>query len=431
MLIPEMLPDEIGRGYLGRLRAINGFQSAEETVRALRLFLGEQGRGRESTPIAVLLAKALRMPAEVFLRQHSMLPYTRAVTIDLPDMRHGAAGLEAVIRNKGMSLPQSGVYICRSCVTEDMDFWGGAYFRRSHQLPGVHCCEKHREPLLRVADEKAFYSSPYELLGRSDLEETGLSASTLDHPVINRFATISGHWLQSDRSIPAYGILRPLQKRAELFGLRRTVKGRRKLLSDLATEVVPADWLTGNFPGLTNKPPFEYFPALDIVLRATNGDARSTSYALALAILFDTVEEALNKVTYSSSSSHIGSISRRISREFWHSDEFRGLYVESRGSSRHIAEKMGIERSHASRTITAAGFPGLGHVSNASLQVCVDLVEGISITEACAKRGANRSVVERLIPFLSDRFVSTIKAILKTENGSELAPHGVEAELVM
>lgn len=433
MLIPEILPGELARGYLGRLRTINGFPNPKETVRVLRHYLGERSSGRQSSPVAILLAKALQMPTEAFCRQHTMLPYMRAVTSHLPDMKHGVAGSENVVWLGGMSTPQPGACFCRSCVTEDMDFWGYAYFRRSHQLPGVPYCEKHREPLLRVADEGALYSSPCELLERSDLEEASFSASILDNPTIDRYAAIAGHWLHSDKPIPTHLILRLLQMRAELFGLRRGVRGRRSLLSDQAMAVFPSDWLASIFPSLPNKRPFEFYSRIDAVLRNARIGSRSESYALALAMLFDTVEDALNEIDRSMSSPHphIKCITRQSPMpEFWFSEEFFKLYIESRGSPRYVAEKVGLANTYVTTMMKAVGFPGLGCFGDACLHACFDLEAGMSLQEACAKWGANPRVVEKLIPVLSDRFVSAIKAILSKQNGFVVAARRVEAEPV-
>lgn len=305
MLIPEVLPDEIAPGYLGRLSAINGYRSSEEIVRALRRYFGEQDSG---SPVAFLLARALQMPTEAFCRQHTMLPFARAVTGNQPDMKHGAAGSEGIVRLGGMSTPQPEVCFCGSCVTEDIDFWGEAYYRRSHQLPGVPWCEKHQEPLFRVVEKGGFDFSPLELLGRTDKEQKSFSASILDNPAITRYAAIAEHWLLCDRPIPPHQILPPLQKRAKLLGLRRGEAGKKKSLSDLAMAVFPSDWLADVFPGLLSKSHWETYYPIDFVLRNASTGGRSDSYALALAMLFDTVDGALNEIKHVVHNPHVKGI---------------------------------------------------------------------------------------------------------------------------
>jgi hypothetical protein len=308
MLIPEVLPDEIAPGYLGRLRAINGYRSSEEMVRALRRYFGEQDSG---SPVAFLLARALQMPTEAFCRQHTMLPFARAVTGNQPDMKHGAAGSEGIVRLGGMSTPQPGVCLCGSCVIEDIDFWGEAYFRRSHQLPGVPWCEKHQEPLFRVAEKGGFDFSPLELLGRTDKEQKSFSASILDNPAITRYAAIAAHWLFCDRPIPPHQILPPLHKRAKLLGLRIGIAGRKKSLSDHAMAVFPSNWLAGIFPGLLSKRHCETYHPLEFALRNASTSGRSASYALALAMLFDTVDGALNEIKHVIPIPHVKAISEK------------------------------------------------------------------------------------------------------------------------
>lgn len=417
MLILKILPDEIARGYLGRLRAINGYRSQEETVRVLRQYLGEQYSDRRGSPVACLLAKALQMPMEAFSRQHTMLPYIRAVTIHLPDMRHGEAGSEDVIRHSGMSSPQPGVCFCRSCVHEDMDFWGYAYFRRSHQLPGAICCEKHHEALLWLDDAEAFYRSPYETLRQSAQVTRGYSTSVLGNEVAIRFAAITGNWLSAEKPIAAYRVYEVLRERADRLGLRQQSTGKRKLLSDLAIEDCPPEWLGAIFPVLLNKEPFRPIPVLDGVLRRADMNCRTESYALALAVLFNTADEALREVGRPARVPKIRCISKKSpTPEFWRSQEFFRTYVESRGNQNIVSEKTGFGRSHTKVAMLSVGFPGLGKTSASSLRAFLDFVHGMDLHEACVINRANFRKVQGLARYRSDRFVTAVDAILNKKN---------------
>lgn len=410
MLIPEVLPDEIARGYLGRLRTMNGFRSPEDAVNMLRKRMGEQGGARRGAPVACLLSKALQMPTEAFCRQHTMLPYIRAVTNHLPDMKHGAAGTEGVVRRSGMWSPRPGGFFCRSCVTEDMDFWGYSYFRRSHQLPGVFCCEKHHEPLLQVAAEKAFYLSPYQLLEQVVPSEPMFPASIAEHPAISRYLAITAHWLSAERPLPASRLFEVLHKRANSLGIRKARKKRRKLLSDLAIKVFPEGWLSQMFPDLPNKAPLEFYGPLDAIVGHAATTCRSESYALALAMFFETPEAALDEIDHPIPPGQV---------QPWGSEEFFRLYVEGRGSSNYIDEKSGrANKWHTRKVMKAVGLPALGRYSDASLRAVLDVAARMDIHEACARRGARVSVVRKLAPVISDRFVSAITEILRKQNGS-------------
>lgn len=430
MLILEVLPDEIARGYLGRLRMINGFRSPEETVRMLRQYLGERYSGRRGPPVGCLLAEALQMPAEAFSRQHTMLPYIRAVTSHLPDMKHGEAGSEDVIRRSGMSSPKPVVCFCRSCVTEDMDFWGYSYFRRSHQLPGVVYCEKHHEPLLQVADEKAFYSSPHELLERVVPNEITFSVSILEHAAISRFMAITAHWLDADRPVPARQFFEVVRRRSDSLGIRRSMQGKKKLLSDLVLDAMPHDWLASTLPGVLRKRPSEFFQPIDMVVHSANATCRSEAYAVALALLFETAETALNEIDHAIQPAQ----NKRVARKkhapgFWRSEEFFKLYIEGRGSPSYIAKKSGrTDENHAAVMMRSVGLPALGNCGDATLRAALDVAVGMNIYEACGRRGARVNAVAKLVAFQSDRFVSAIKAILSKGNDSAATARDVDVE---
>jgi hypothetical protein len=258
--------------------------------------------------------------------------------------------------------------------------------------------------------------------------ESRFPVSILDHPAIDRYLAITAHWLNAERPIPTHRLFDVLHRRADFLGIRRARNGKRKLLSDRAIDAFPGDWLSSIFPDLLSKIPSGFYQPLDTVLLSGHLNCRSESYALALAILFETAEDALNEISQSVSPPTRKGILKRVQiRGFWRSQEFLKIYIEGRGNPSHIASTIGLSSSYVIKMMKVAGLPALGNFTDASLRAGLDLVAGMSLHEACTKRGIKPSVVERLAPVLSDRFISAIKAILSNESGGGRASlsHGI------
>ena len=143
MIIPKPQPDEIVFGYRGRIKVLNLYKKNAELMADLRNKLGDPELvSAKST--ARTLALASGVPIDQFVRLHSLLPLFRALPWDDIHVLHGDPSRPDLIDAFG-SKPwaKTGVRFCAECIREDMDYWGFAYWRRIHQLPGIHACYKH------------------------------------------------------------------------------------------------------------------------------------------------------------------------------------------------------------------------------------------------------------------------------------------------
>jgi hypothetical protein len=243
---------------------------------------------------------------------------------------------------------------------------------------------------------------------------------------------ITAHWLNAERPIPTHRLYDVLHRRADFLGIRRAKNGKRRLLSDCVIEIFPGAWLESIYPGLRDKIPYDFYRVLDVVIQTGVSSCRSESYAIALATLFDSSEEALNDIEHSMTFPNSKCISNwNYVPGFWRSEEFFRLYIKGRGNARQIAKETGRNKNHVKVMMKAVGLPGVGNFGEATLRACLEVAAGTGIQEACAKSGGNRRRVEGLVPFLSDRLVSAIKAILSKQNGSVATPYRVKAEPVM
>lgn len=182
MLIrPTPYPDEMDRGYFGRLLRLNGLPTSDLRTGILRV------RSMESAfwpvpgiivPTVDVMARSAGMDVNHFIVCHTLLPWRQISARRLPTNSWGHVFTRATLQ----MLLRPGAALCRSCSEEDIAFHGMSYWRRSHQLPGSVICDKHGQRLVRLADERAFLEPPSCFGGKPVCEADGN-----DRPVVSRF----------------------------------------------------------------------------------------------------------------------------------------------------------------------------------------------------------------------------------------------------
>lgn len=413
MLIPEVMPGEIAQGYLVRLKAINGYSSLKVTSTELRQKYSYSADGKRLVQLPYLLAGAVGMPPEEFCRLHTMIPFDRAVTGRLAELTHGSTSNPAIVKFHGMKIPEPAGRCCPHCVREDLEFWGYAYLRREHQLPGVVSCGKHEELLVWADSAAALPRSPIQILDSPAPITHGLEPSIARHPVVSRYLTIAEAWLSGHRPIPLDKMIAVLKVRGDEVGVRRSVKGQKRLLSDLALDTCPLEWLSLLVPNINDKKPGVYQPPLDHVFNSQFAAFRSGYYALALALLFDSAEEALNRIEVELPKPVVQRREvRRIWGDFWTGQAFADLYVKGRGNPRNISRLLDVDESYVRAVMKKNGFPSLCPFSNEELRAYVSFVEGVALSEACRRHGVEQTAVEELARRGGVRLAEEIRSFL-------------------
>lgn len=286
MLIPAPLPDELAAGLLGRIRAINGLQTVQETLQALRSNVRTKvGASQDESEIA-LLANVTAMTPSLFSHHHTLNPFRRAFSKNVLERANGLTKKRNVraLYHQGIAARPS--YFCSDCVHEDELFWGFSYWRRTHHLQGINWCLKHRTPL-RYCDENDAHSS---LPGSYIANARSIGADEVKcaqrNPVVTRYIDICVNLLERRGPMHSQAVMRLLRTKANERGLKITGYGSdsRPLLSDLVFSHLPFTWLRTNFPEFRNKIRFHQFEFIDQTIRSP--DCSAARYALAAAVLF-------------------------------------------------------------------------------------------------------------------------------------------------
>lgn len=384
MIVPEILPGEIGAGYLIRLGNLNGYSSKEITIENIRkefLSINED----KSLSISILLSRALGITSEQYCRLHTLLPTLRSVSTHLPYVKHGDLSHPELIKNSSPSTFGEAFNICESCRDEDLGYHGFTYYRREHQLPGFDFCSKHHQKLIQ-----------------SDCEFNISSTHSHELPdaTILRYRTILDSFASAETPIPHLHIIDLLQSKAKELEICWWPRGNKKLLSDLIFDAFPTNWLESLRIKVSKKRKGMYFTSIDSLLTTSNKISCGYLYALILSVLFDHADDALN-AAYAciQLAPRVINKSKKTNHDIWHGKSLtlRKLYTESGGNATVIALKLGTTKRDVRDRLNKKGMLALG-LTNKNMQLAfMDFQSGMGLMDSCLKHKVEVKVIEQML----------------------------------
>lgn len=161
MIRPELLPDELLLGYLGRVLSLNTAIQPLHLAHALKILLlisnasedwknekMEQNLGTD------LLISISGLEARWVCGAHTMAPLSCPFG-GTPDNEIAEEQVTTFFAG-----PKTYGKFCSRCASEDVGFHGFAYWRRSHQVNGRVVCPKHGTLLQWMKDPSCLLRSP-------------------------------------------------------------------------------------------------------------------------------------------------------------------------------------------------------------------------------------------------------------------------------
>jgi hypothetical protein len=414
MLIrPSLLPDEMDRGYLGRVKKWNWHSTKQETLEAMREWLGEQPNPApgEYGATILLLSRVADVALEQFVAEHTTLPWRRAITPHKTNIEHGSTTDEGILTVSGIRLVRPGAVFCRDCIQEDQETLGFSYWRRSHQLPGKCLCEKHQTPLQLVHDEWAFLREPAYWVDHAKTHE--IPRMGIDCPCVDKFHAIAA--MLSARSMPLSTriIRRVMSQRGREMNLQCHADDvRRPLLSDLIARTFPADWLEDVFPPAKNNHPGKLFNQLDGVFYFANGASSVEAYFLALAVLFDSIEDIARAIDIEGAKPH----RVRARKPHPDADMLLQAYLAQKGSHAGVAKQCETSIFVVTQLLNKMGLPNLvvGRSRSSVLEACrAFYVEKCGFVEAAARGGISVKQFEAVLQAASPELVEALGRMLE------------------
>lgn len=358
---PTALPEELDRGYLGRIMRLNRFQSEKDTVTAIISRFGMEHMSRRELSCLELLSLMANQPLEQFAQYHSTIPLRRAITSSLPDLPHGSPTRRSLLCNFGMVAVRPGAYFCAKCASEDLSFHGVSYWRRDHQVPGQLWCSKHLTPLSYLKDDTAFLRSPSKCLSDAEAIPMAWVGEAQKNKHVNTFIDVASGLFVRTSPLDVKSVAFALKKRAAYLGLNTVAAPvkNKPLLSDLICDSFPAPWLATIFPSLIDKAKGEILHRIDGVLYMANSASSVWSYILAASVLYESADAALNGLFSARTDFADGSKRQRREYKALDSQMLVTTYIESQGCLALVAERLVLPRHQVVSMLREAGLPNL------------------------------------------------------------------------
>ena len=411
MLIrPELVPEDLDRGYLGRVMRWNGFRTEQETLDQMLRWSGLQGKSQRDVSMLELLSKVAGVELQQFVRMHTSLPLRRAITSYLPNLKHGSDEQRSMLWTSGMRLARPGAYSCRECRKEDHDFHGFVYWRRDHQIPGQWWCPKHAIPLDYIEDESAFLYSPAKLEGHYQTVPESWVRQAQGNQAIQRFLDISAGLIDRDSPLHVKHVSAELKNKATEQGYQTswgTVK--LPLLSDAVVEIFGVRWLSTVLPALLDKEKGAPLSKLDGVLYLNTSASTVNAYILAAAVLYESADEALNSLI---SAKKVLTGTRVRNASLIDEATLLDTYISGRGSHPEVASLLSVNRAAIAVRLRSAGLPNLteneeGQGSLAALDAYYK--EGKTLAESALIGGISFRSLENLIRTIGAPFTQALR----------------------
>ncbi|MBI1887777.1 MAG: TniQ family protein [Nitrosomonadales bacterium] len=393
---PSPYPEELDRGYLGRVMRRNGSATKKDAVTLMSIWAGVADKSRREMSCLELLSKVAGTDVPIFVRQHSLLPFRRGITSYQPDLLHGGEQQRSMLWSTGMQLARTGAYFCAECVREDQEFHGQSYWRREHQIPGMLWCSKHATPLKYTEDESAFLLPPAVQLQHCQSVDEQWVKQAFNNKSIQRYNEICSNLLDTRKPFDVKHVSVTLKEKASAQGFQ-THGGKVKspLLSDAIVNAFGRKWLATVLPALTDKPEGMHLSQMDGVLYLKTSASSVSAYVLAFAVLYESVYMALNALQSSAAST---SISRQPSAQFTR-DELLDAYIQERGNYSTIASSLSVSKPTLALKLATIGLPNLIQKANQSVfkAVFAFYVEKQSLQASAEKGNISIGAMEDLI----------------------------------
>lgn len=415
MFSPCILPDEFYLGYFGRLNSFNGFNDhGERLLSMMREILPSTITPVNHKNLTGVLAYAADMTVSEFVRNHTLVPYRQMFT----SLNARTILSTPVYLNRGPIRPQA--YFCASCIDKDIHDIGFSYWRRTHQLPGMHVCLDHDEILRHIEKKFAFMQPPSAYIDTANTINDSWARKSNEHPAVRVFLELSVKLASSTESFRLANIKPLLAMQASGSGLVSSRHYIGNQIVNLVIETFPAQWLKDICRTISTKPVYDRI-GHDVDMQFQSSDPYlTTQYLMEVAVLFDSANEAISAMRAADDTSSARKTLLR-SPEI----DFRTEFIRTRGQHRRIARENGRPFRNTSKRLRLIGLPnitGTGRGSNnekliQALRIFFE--QGFTSAESARRAGVKLEDLEQILRFAGVRLQTALQAMEEVSDSAD------------
>lgn len=359
---PCLMPDEDARGYWGRVLRLNAVPAGSSSEMSFTKRVRGQlpGKGNIQNDVAAAISSVAGLSVAALVQAHTLVPYYGAVVGTVNSDWCDDSYVSWELRNRGTSTRAHVRALCPMCADEDLRFWGFSYWRRSHQIDELVWCQKHECPLFRTIGADTWQALPHELQEKARPASDAVLADAKENPVLRRYAEICTELLHRPRPFASFQVLRSLLPRAYARGLVVEEQATGARLSDMAMERISGPWQQLFWKELSSKASGAYLRSLDDTLVRLRSGSWRHGYALAFALLYESVDGAFNDLqrrlpTYRSLVPLLNAEAARVGR---YAAARRKECVENRPERLRLAVKLVLGGSPLNSAACSVGWGG-------------------------------------------------------------------------
>jgi hypothetical protein len=284
---PELLPEEMLAGYVGRVARMNGVnqQRLWRHLHEHETLVGKPGHLRTWVHA---LATAYPLDADGLAGNHTPIPLLMVLRPLGSSMRMSDPKSAGALHQCEAALHDRSPRLCQACVEEDLGFWGFSYWRRNHQVRGVDCCPKHGVPLHQVDNSEGLALFPEECRGNAIQLIPAVA-----EPWRSRFTEMVTALMDLKNAIPSNQALYRVLKRCELFQPRHHPNCKRAPLAQAVHRILHGSGLEQVFPTLLQSRRELHLASQGTEITHWTRSGTGYAYALTLTALYASPDEAL------------------------------------------------------------------------------------------------------------------------------------------
>lgn len=298
--LSRIRPGELCKGYLGRIAGSNAVKDLT-TLLAEVASLSQFSEAPPEQAMTAILAELTGNQLGAFHAAHTILPFQKAVRPShlWSPFASTAEPRVALAFQFPSHTSDAPLFLCPSCVAADVEENGTSYWYRSHQLRGVVACGKHGVGLQRLAP-RSIDKFPHSLVADSVPLPRDIVDDALSRPLAKRYAQFCEMFATRTEPYTTEQFTTAISNRVRLLDQEATGKPIR--VSRYLQDQLGSRWLQECFPKLQRIRGLSNLNSLDRVGIRLDLAYPTPYYALALALLFETVEEASQQLSLESPS---------------------------------------------------------------------------------------------------------------------------------